>query len=69
VNAGRLLDNYGEFYPASQLFDRLADAGLRMGVGTDSHEPGVISPRFDEIEAEPARRGVGPVSPAELADG
>ena len=69
INAGRLLDDYGEFHPAPPLFDRLADAGLRMSVGTDSHEPGVISPRLDEIEAELARRGIDPVSPAELADG
>jgi len=67
INAGRLLDDYGEFHPAPAFFDRLVDAGLRVSVGTDSHDPGVIAPRVDEIEAELDRRGLDPVGPAELA--
>ena len=69
INAGRLLDAYGEFHPAPAFLDRLVDAGLRVSVGTDSHEPGVIAPRVDEIEAELDRRGLDPVRPAALADG
>ena len=67
INAGRLLDDYGEFHPAPAFLDRLVDAGLRVSVGTDSHEPGVIAPRVDEIEAELDRRGLDPVRPDELA--
>ncbi|PAU84343.1 histidinol-phosphatase [Halorubrum salipaludis] len=68
INAGRLLDDYGEFHPAPAFLDRLADAGLRVSVGTDSHEPGVIAPRLDELEAELDRRGLDPVRPDEFVD-
>jgi histidinol-phosphatase (PHP family) len=61
INAGRLLDDYGEFHPAPGFLDRLVDAGLRVTVGTDSHEPGEIAPRLREIEAELDRRGLDPV--------
>ncbi|WP_435100323.1 PHP domain-containing protein [Halorubrum sp. N11] len=67
INAGRLLDDYGEFHPAPAFLDRLLDADLRVSVGTDSHEPGVIAPRVDEIEAELNRRRLDPVRPEELA--
>jgi len=68
INAGRLLDDYGEFHPAPDFLDRLVDAGLRVSVGTDSHEPGVIAPRIDEIEAELEWRGLAPVRPEEIAE-
>ncbi|RLM75963.1 PHP domain-containing protein [Halorubrum sp. Atlit-26R] len=61
INAGRLLDDYGEFHPAPAFLDRLVDAGVDVTVGTDSHEPGEIAPRAREIEAELARRGLEPV--------
>jgi histidinol-phosphatase (PHP family) len=56
INAGRLLDDYGEFHPAPAFLDRLVDAGVDVTVGTDSHEPDEIAPRVDEIEAELDRR-------------
>ena len=68
INAGRLLDDYGEFHPAPAFLDRLVDVGLRVSVGTDSHDPAVIAPRIDEIEAELDRRGLDPVRPEELAE-
>ncbi|SFR50772.1 MULTISPECIES: PHP domain-containing protein [Halorubrum] len=56
INAGRLLDDYGEFHPAPAFLDRLVDAGVEVTVGTDSHEPDAIAPRVREIEAELDRR-------------
>ena len=61
INAGRLLDDYGEFHPAPAFLDRLVDAGVEVTVGTDSHEPDAIAPRVREIEAELDRRGLEPV--------
>ncbi|ELZ35698.1 histidinol phosphate phosphatase HisJ family protein [Halorubrum tebenquichense DSM 14210] len=61
INAGRLLADYAEFHPAPAFLDRLADAGVDVTVGTDSHEPDEIAPRLREIEAELDRRGSGPV--------
>ena len=61
INAGRLLDDYGEFHPTPEFLDRLVDAGVRVTVGTDSHEPDEIEPRAREIEAELDRRGLEPV--------
>ncbi|WP_423997820.1 PHP domain-containing protein [Halorubrum trapanicum] len=58
INAGRLLDDYGEFHPAPAFLDRLVDAGVEVTVGTDSHEPDEIAPRTREIEAEFDRRGI-----------
>ena len=58
INAGRLLDDYGEFHPAPAFLDRLVDAGVDVTVGTDSHEPDEIAPRTREIEAELDRRGI-----------
>jgi histidinol-phosphatase (PHP family) len=69
INAGRLLDDYGEFHPAPAFLDRLVDAGLRVSVGTDSHDPEVIAPRIDEIEAELDRRGLRAVRLEEIAEG
>ena len=61
VNAGRLLDDYGEFHPAPAFLDALVDHGVGVTVGTDSHEPEAIAPRVREIEAELDRRGLEPV--------
>ncbi|MFC7187172.1 PHP domain-containing protein [Halorubrum yunnanense] len=68
INAGRLLDDYGEFHPAPAFLDRLVDADARVTVGTDSHEPDEISPRLREIEAELNRRGLDPVMGEELVE-
>ncbi|QAU11834.1 histidinol-phosphatase [Halorubrum sp. BOL3-1] len=61
INAGRLLDDYGQFHPAPDFLDRLVDAGVGVTVGTDSHEPDAIAPRAREIEAEFDRRGLDPL--------
>jgi histidinol-phosphatase (PHP family) len=61
INAGRLLDDYGEFHPAPAFLDRIVAAGVEVTVGTDSHEPDEIAPRAREVEAELDRRGLEPV--------
>ena len=66
INAGRLLDDYGQFHPAPAFLDRLVDAGVEVTVGTDSHEPDEIAPRADEIEAELDRRGLVAVGVDEI---
>jgi len=65
INAGRLLDDYGEFHPAPELLDTLADRGVGVTVGTDSHEPDVIAPRVEAIEEELTERGLESVTVAE----
>ena len=68
INAGRLLDDYGEFHPAPAFLDRLVDAGVDVTVGTDSHEPDAIAPRVREIEAELDRRGLDAVARDEIVE-
>jgi len=68
INAGRLLDGYGEFHPAPAFLDRLVDAGVDVTVGTDSHEPDAIAPRVREIEAELDRRGLDAVARDEIVE-
>ncbi|GAB3422557.1 histidinol-phosphatase [Haloparvum alkalitolerans] len=65
INAGRLLDGYGEFHPAPAFLDTLAERGVEVTVGTDSHEPDVIAPRIEGIERELDERGLDPVWIAE----
>ena len=60
VNAGRLDADYGEFHPAPAFLDTLADRGVDVTVGTDSHDPDVIASRVEGIEAELADRGIEP---------
>lgn len=61
INAGRRLGDYGEFHPAPAFLDALDAAGIRVSVGTDSHEPEAIGRRAAEIESELSRRGIDPV--------
>ena len=62
INAGRLLDDYGEFHPAPAFLDTLVEHGVDFTVGTDSHEPDAIAPRIEAIEREFETRGIEPVS-------
>ncbi|SMO66941.1 PHP domain-containing protein [Halorubrum cibi] len=61
INAGRLLDEYGEFHPAPAFLDALVDHGVGVTVGTDSHEPDAIDPRAAGIREELDDRGLEPV--------
>ena len=62
VNAGRLLDDYGEFHPAPAFLDALVDHGVGVTVGTDSHDPDAIEPRAAGIREELDERGLDPVA-------
>lgn len=62
INAGRLLDDYGEFHPAPAFLDALVEHGVRVTVGTDSHDPDAIGPRATGIREELADRGLEPVA-------
>ena len=61
INAGRALDEYGEFHPAPGFLDTLVDHGVSFTVGTDSHEPDVIAPRLDAMANAFERQGIDPV--------
>ena len=65
INAGRVLDDYGEFHPAPDLLDTLLDRGVEFVVGSDSHQPeeigrriDALERRFDELAIEPATLSV-----------
>ncbi|MFC5280053.1 PHP domain-containing protein [Halorubrum rubrum] len=61
INAGRLLDDYGEFHPAPAFLDALVERGVGVTVGTDSHDPAEIEPRAAGIREELDERGLEPV--------
>ena len=65
LNAGRLTGDYGQLHPAPAFLDTLADRGVSVTVGTDSHEPDAIAARVDGLEAELAERGLDPATVAE----
>ncbi|QKY20267.1 histidinol-phosphatase [Halolamina sp. CBA1230] len=65
INAGRVLDDYGEFHPAPDLLDTLLDRGVEFVVGSDSHRPeevgrriDALERRFDELAIEPTTLSV-----------
>lgn len=64
INAGRVLSEYGEFHPAPDFLDILAEADVAMSVGTDSHFPNEIDDRTDQIEVLLRERGISPVEVA-----
>ncbi|SFG47036.1 histidinol-phosphatase (PHP family) [Halopelagius inordinatus] len=61
INAGRVLDDYGEFHPTPALFSALRDAGVEFVVGTDSHAPDEIAARAEKIREFTASTGLSPV--------
>ena len=61
INAGRILGQYGEFHPRSDLLDVLMEAGTEFTVGTDSHTPEEFAPRLTEIEALLDEYGIEPI--------
>ena len=50
INAGRVLDEYGEFHPAPALLDSLLDHGVEFVIGSDSHRPEEVGDRIDALE-------------------
>jgi histidinol-phosphatase (PHP family) len=67
INAGRALDDYGEFHPSPEFFDVLVEQDVDLTVGSDSHKPGALEPRREIIEAELDARGIEPVTATEVA--
>ncbi|WP_435119022.1 PHP domain-containing protein [Halolamina sp. C58] len=62
INAGRVLDEYGEFHPAPGLLDSLLDHGVEFVIGTDSHRPEEIGDRVDALEAHLDDLGIEPAT-------
>jgi histidinol-phosphatase (PHP family) len=60
INAGRVLDDYGEFHPSPGFLDALVDHGVDVTVGSDSHRPEAIEPRQAAIRSELDERGLDP---------
>jgi len=50
VNAGRVLDDYGEFHPNPAFLDVLAEYDVAVTVGTDAHHPEEIGERVRALE-------------------
>jgi histidinol-phosphatase (PHP family) len=50
INAGRVLDDYGEFHPAPTFLATLREHGVGFTLGTDSHHPGEIADRAEAVE-------------------
>ena len=68
INAGRLLDDYGEFHPSPAFLDVLTAHDVSMTVGTDSHEPDAIAPRATAIEREFDARGIEVAEVTDIVD-
>jgi histidinol-phosphatase (PHP family) len=62
VNAGRALDDYGEFHPAPAFLDALRERDVAVTVGTDSHSPDVVADRVDALERRLDDLGVDPTT-------
>ncbi|MFC7229155.1 PHP domain-containing protein [Salinirubellus salinus] len=58
VNAGRALREYGEFHPNPTFLDVLAEYGVELTAGTDSHDPADVGPRKTALEETLAERGL-----------
>jgi histidinol-phosphatase (PHP family) len=50
LNAGRVLEDYGEFHPNREFLEVLKGYDVEFVLGTDSHEPGEIGERKEELE-------------------
>lgn len=65
VNAKRAMrDGKPDFHPNGDLFDALAERGVRFTVGTDTHRPEEFAGRVESLRAFVDERGLDPVSPA-----
>jgi histidinol-phosphatase (PHP family) len=58
VNAGRALDDYGEFHPSPAFLATLAAHDVPVVPGTDSHAPGEVRERVPALAARLADAGV-----------
>ena len=62
INAGRALDEDGQFHPAPALLEALLDHGVEFVVGTDSHNPEEVLRRVDALEAHLDDLGISPTT-------
>ncbi|MFC7234622.1 PHP domain-containing protein [Halosegnis marinus] len=58
LNAGRALSEYGEVHPTPAFMEVLREAGVEFVFGTDSHRPGEIADRKEELEKFAVSHGV-----------
>jgi histidinol-phosphatase (PHP family) len=65
LNAGRILDDYGEYHPSPSFLDILLEHNVAVTVGTDSHTPAALTDRiphvagwFEEMGIEPAELSI-----------
>ncbi|WP_135661969.1 PHP domain-containing protein [Halorhabdus rudnickae] len=56
INAGRVLDDYGEFHPSDPFVQTLLDAGVEFTIGSDAHEPGALIDSVDRLADTVAER-------------
>jgi histidinol-phosphatase (PHP family) len=61
VNAGRVLDDYGEFHPTPDLFSAMRDEGVAFTLGSDAHAPEEVVERAGELRAFADETGISPV--------
>ena len=52
INAGRVLDDYGDFHPARPFFEYLRERGIPFVPGTDSHRPAELRDRLPVLAEE-----------------
>jgi len=71
LNAGRVLDEYGEYHPSPPFLAVLREYDVPVAVGTDSHTPEALTARiprvadsFEKLGIEPAELPVGHSSSA-----
>ncbi|AUV84023.1 histidinol-phosphatase [Salinigranum rubrum] len=61
INAGRVLDDYGDVHPTAEFLEVLLDHGVELTLGTDSHAPEELAPRARELERVADEYGIDPV--------
>ncbi|MFP4625537.1 MAG: PHP domain-containing protein [Natronomonas sp.] len=62
INAGRALDEYGEFHPTPDFLDELATRDVDFVCSTDAHAAAELGERVDELERFVESRGLDPVT-------
>lgn len=62
LNAGRALDEYGQFHPHPDFLDVLTEYDVEFVLGSDSHTPDELTARTPELDAFVAEHDIEPVS-------